>query len=126
MHDLPPTTKSVINSFEHLFTTLHNAIEDQRTEIDEAERRASVLRTLVEIRREARGRWRERREEIDMVVGELTRPAPPPPPPQVMKPEPGWGGDERGNGGYYGAPPPPMGGYREMDPRDRDVDMRRR
>ena len=79
-----------------------------------------------------------------MVVGELMRPpmpAPPPPMPPMPQVKREWddrGGGERGGGGpepYYGGgpPPPPQPVYapyggtgRDMDPRDRDVDLRRR
>lgn len=81
MTQLPPTTAAVLQSCEDIFRTLHQALEEQKNALDEAARRSSVLGGLVQIRRDSAGLWRGRKEEIGMVVRQLTQPPAPPPPP---------------------------------------------
>jgi hypothetical protein len=82
---LPPTTAQIVQSCEDIFTTLNRALEEQKAALDESERRSSVLGGLVAIRRDAKGSWRGRREEIDLVVQQLTGPLPPPTAPAAMR-----------------------------------------
>ncbi|CED83597.1 Zn(2)-C6 fungal-type DNA-binding domain [Phaffia rhodozyma] len=89
MSQLPSTTASILQSCEHILATLHRALEEQKNALDEAARRSSVLGGLVQIRRDAAGMWRGRKEEIDLVVRQLTgdqQPSPPslPPPQQQL------------------------------------------
>lgn len=82
---LPPTTAQIVQSCEDIFTTLNRALEEQKAALDESERRSSVLGGLVAIRRDSQGSWRGRREEIDLVVQQLTGPPQPPTGPAAMR-----------------------------------------